>query len=87
MTLAIVLYHIRKELLEFRISSNKAIIIKLSAAIGVIVDALEETSSYSNLEAVKIITHLYDAIRDSQMGTEWKSYIPSEEEIKSAFLN
>lgn len=81
LTISYLLGYLRRQLIEAREEKNE----KLLAELGNIFDLLEDAS----LEAkdgkhAAIVEEMRCAVRDAFMGTEWKSNIPSTDEIDEA---
>ncbi len=86
MTLADLLLHLRQRSLDARAKKDMKSLSTLFAAISVIQDAAD--SFYTNQEGefpvIGILTELECAIRDSLQGEDWKSTVPTFEQIKAS---
>jgi hypothetical protein len=91
LTLADVLCRAVDELLAARAADDAARLEKLAVTLGFLYDVNTEyggpdkgyTEHYRDGALAELLTDLLDAIRDTSMGTPWKSDIPSHQTIRS----
>lgn len=84
LTLADLLCELRQELLTVRESEDKSDLTMLGYIFGMIEDL---ATTKGDGPTARISMSMYDAVRDSVMGVEWKSTIPTVDEITEAFLD
>jgi hypothetical protein len=75
------LCYLRQRLLDLRDNQDQDELSKLFTTLLFVGEAAEKAN---DSQVVIILDHLVDATRDSLQGVEWKSYIPSVEEIEAA---
>ena len=81
MTLFDLFCYLREQFLQMRAKKDKEGMERLSITFSLLSDVAE---SRCDGNTVALIDHFLDSIRDFFMETEWKSYIPTTEEIKAS---
>ena len=76
------LCHLSRRLSELRTSSDHDQLRKTWSAITEILDAAYHCEDQ---QTASLLEEMGDAVRDSLMGVEWKSTIPSEETIRELY--
>lgn len=84
MTIGDLLFYFRRRLIELRSEANQDELRKLWSSINEVLAAAYELN---DRETAALLEEMSDAIRDSLMGVEWKSTIPSEETIRALEKN
>ena len=84
MNLADLICHLRQELLDAREQKNKIQLGQRFTVFGVLLDAVEASYSLRDGRIIGILEDLSSTTRDSLMDEDWKSNIPSVDEIKDA---
>jgi hypothetical protein len=80
MTVIDLLCHLREQLVSLREANNQDGLRNLWGGLQLI---LESAYKYQDKDVAAILEEMEDAIRDSLMGVEWKSNVPSVESIKA----
>lgn len=82
LTIVELLCHLSRHLSDLRTSADHEQLRKLWSAITEVLDAAYECEDQ---QTAALLEEMGDAVRDSLMGVEWKSNIPSEETIRELY--
>lgn len=82
LTISYLLCYLRQSLIDARKENNTRLLTELGNAFDLIEAAAFEVR---DKKCATIVEAMRDSVRDTFMGSEWKSNIPSIEEINEAF--
>ena len=81
LTIGVLLKHLRQKLIEARKDKNEKLLVELGHAFDLIEEAALEAK---DAKLAAIAEEMQSSVRDTFMGAEWKSSIPSDDEIEEA---